>query len=230
MKITIVGGHGQIALLTAPILVKHGHSVTSVVRNPDHLADVEATGAAAVVSDIETLDGPATRQLVAGSDAVIWSAGAGGGDPDRTFAVDRDAAIRTMDAAVAEGVDRFVMVSYVGSGRDDVPEDSPFHPYATAKAEADEHLRNTALNWTILGPGLLTDDGPTGRIEAGDHVVEGKTSRAHVAEVAAQAVGRSDLNGVTISFRDGNVIIWEALDVHARRVSGESIAPLREGR
>lgn len=229
MRIMIIGGHGKIALLAAPLLVRGGHEVTSVVRNPDHVADVEATGATAVVSDVEGMDGQATRELLAGSDAVIWSAGAGGGDPQRTYAVDRDAAIRTMDAAVAEGVDRFVMVSYVGSGRDNIPKDNPFHRYAEAKAEADEHLRGTALNWTILGPGQLTLDEATGRIEHGDHVIQGETSRANVAEVTAGVVGRSDLGGVTLNFRDGNMLVWEALDSVARQASGEQVAPLREG-
>lgn len=229
MKIMIVGGHGKIALLTAPLLTASGHHVTSVVRNPDHVADVDATGATAVVEDIEKLDDAATQKLIAGNDAVIWAAGAGGGNPERTVAVDRDAAIRTMDAAAVAGADRFIMVSYVGSGRDDVPHDSPFRTYAEAKAAADAHLRGTALGWTILGPGQLTDDGASGRIEYGDHVIEGRTSRANVAEVIAQTVGRSDLSGSTINFRDGDIVIWEAMDSVARQAAGQTIAPLREG-
>lgn len=229
MKIMIIGGHGKVALLAAPMLARGGHDVISVVRNPDQCDDVESTGAAAKVADVEHLDAPDLRELVRGCDAIVWSAGAGGGSPERTRAVDRDAAIRVIDAAVAEGVDRFVMVSYVGSGRDDVPADNPFHTYATAKAEADNHLRRTALNWTILGPGGLTLDEPTGRIEYGDHVVEGKTSRGNVAELVAGVVGRSDLAGVTVNFRDGNVAIWEAMESLARRADGNPVAPLREG-
>ena len=56
MRITIFGGHGKIALLLAPLLVEAGHEVTSVIRNPDHVADVEATGATAVVSSVEDAD------------------------------------------------------------------------------------------------------------------------------------------------------------------------------
>ncbi len=229
MKIMIIGGHGKVALLAAPMLTRGGHQVVSVVRNPDHVIDIEATGAIAMVSDIQHLDEPDTRELVRGSDAIVWAAGAGGGSEERTYAVDRDAAIRVMNAAVAEGVDRFVMVSYVGSGRDDVPADNPFHAYAEAKAAADEHLRRTALNWTILGPGQLTLDEGTSRIEYGDHVTEGETSRGNVAELVAGAVGRTDLAGVTINFRDGNVAIWEAMESLARRAGGNPVAPLREG-
>lgn len=229
MKITIIGGHGKIAQLVTPLLAAAGHDVTSVVRNPDQISDVEDLGATGSLGDVAELDGAGIQKLIAGSDAVLWSAGAGGGSPERTYAVDRDAAIRTMDAAVAEGVDRFVMVSYVGSGRDEVPEDNPFYHYAKAKAEADDHLRGTTLGWTILGPGQLTEEQGTGRIEFGDHVTQGETSRANVAEVIAQAIGRSDLSGATIRFRDGDIVIWEALDVVVRQATGDTVAPLREG-
>lgn len=230
MKITIVGGHGQVATLLLPMLVRGGHGVVGVVRNPGHVEAVEATGATVLVRDIEHLDELGTRQLVAGSDAVVWAAGAGGENLERTYTVDRDAAIRTIDAAVAEGVGRFVMLSYVGSGRDHVPVDSPFHAYADAKATADEYLRRTALNWTIVAPGQLTDDVRTGLIEYGDHVIKGETARGNVAELIAGVVGRTDLAGVTIRFRDGRITIWEAMESLARRATGHPVAPLREGR
>ncbi|MGO1383364.1 MAG: NAD(P)H-binding protein [Arachnia sp.] len=229
MKIIIIGGHGKVALLAAPMLVAGGHSVTSVIRKEEQSPDIEETGAAALVSDVEHLDADATCELVRGYDAVLFSAGAGGGSRERTYAVDRDAAIRVTDAAVTEGVGRFVMVSYVGAGRDDVPEDNPFHAYAEAKAQADGHLRGTSLNWTILGPGQLTLEEGSGRIEYGDHVAAGETSRANVAELAVGVVGRTDLGGVTINFRDGNVAIWEAMESLARRAGGTPVAPLREG-
>ncbi|HET7305276.1 MAG TPA: NAD-dependent dehydratase, partial [Segeticoccus sp.] len=38
-RITLIGGHGKVALLAAPLLVGEGHEVSSVVRNPDHVAD-----------------------------------------------------------------------------------------------------------------------------------------------------------------------------------------------
>ena len=153
MRVTIIGGHGKIALILAPMLVEAGHEVTSVVRNPDHVADVEATGATALVSSVEDADTHALADVLAGQDAVVWSAGAGGGNPDRTYAVDRAAAIRSMDAAVQAGVKRYIMVSYQGARTDHgVPEDNPFFAYAEAKAAADEHLRGTDLDWTILVP------------------------------------------------------------------------------
>ncbi len=203
-RIIVFGGHGRIALLLAPLLVARGDEVTSVIRNPDHVADVEKTGARALVADVESLDTAALAEIIRDHDAVVWSAGAGGGSAERTYAVDRDAAIRTMDAAVHAGVQRYVMVSWIGSTEDHgVPEDSDFFPYADAKWAADEHLRGTALDATILGPGTLTFDDPTGRIVI-DPDGKGEVSRADVAAVIAETVPNPETFGRTIRFGNGD--------------------------
>ncbi|KAA0960678.1 SDR family oxidoreductase [Microbacterium sp. ANT_H45B] len=202
-RIIVFGGHGRIALLLAPLLVARGDEVTSVIRNPDHVEEVEQTGARALVADVETLDTAALSDIIRGHDAVVWSAGAGGGSAERTYAVDRDAAIRTMDAAGEADVARYVMVSWIGSKADHgVPQDDGFFAYADAKWAADEHLRGTALEGTILGPGTLTFDAPTGRIVL-DPEGHGEVSRADVAAVIAEVVGNPSTIGRTIRFGNG---------------------------
>ncbi|HZC90366.1 MAG TPA: SDR family oxidoreductase [Mycobacterium sp.] len=207
-RIVVIGGHGKVALHLARILTERGDEVTSVFRNPDHAEDVAATGARPVVADIEKLDTDALGELVAGYDAVVFSAGAGGGNPARTYAVDRDAAIRVIDAARQAGTRRFVMVSYFGAGRDHVPADDPFFPYAEAKAAADAHLRASDLDWTVLGPGRLTLEPATGRIAIG---IEGEVSREDVALVAAAVLHDDKTIGRTIEFSNGDLPIGEAL-------------------
>lgn len=208
-RIVIIGGHGKVALHLARILTERGDEVISVFRNPDHTDDVAATGAKPVVADIEQLDTNALADLVAGHDAIVFSAGAGGGNPARTYAVDRDAAIRVIDAAGQAGVRRFVMVSYFGAGPDHgVPQDDPFFPYAEAKAAADIHLRASDLDWTVLGPGRLTLEPSTGRIALG---AKGEVSREDVALVAAAALADGSTIGRTIEFNNGDVPIAKAL-------------------
>jgi uncharacterized protein YbjT (DUF2867 family) len=209
-RIVVIGGHGKVALQLARILTDRGDEVSSVFRNPDHSGDVAATGATPVVADIERLDTDALAGLLAGHDAVVFSAGAGGGNPARTYAVDRDAAIRVIDAAVRAGVKRFVMVSYFGAGPGHgVPQGDSFFPYAQAKAVADAHLRASDLNWTVLGPGRLTLDAATGRIELGEG--KGEVSRADVALVVAAALADDSTIGRTLDFNNGDVPIAEAL-------------------
>lgn len=212
-RIVIVGGHGKIALKLAALLTTAGHEVTSLVRNPDHRDDVTATGAAPVVADVEKLSTSSIGDVIAGHDVVVWSAGAGGGSPERTYAVDRDAAIRSIDAAVAAGVPRYVMVSYMGAKTDHgVPEDNSFFAYAESKAAADEHLRQSSLGWTILGPSSLTDDPGTGAIEVGDDLESGSVPRDDVAAVAAAVIEAPASVGRTIQFNSGPTPISDLFD------------------
>ncbi|NLW14572.1 MAG: NAD(P)H-binding protein [Trueperella sp.] len=216
-KHLIVGGHGKVALLAAPLLVAEGHEVTSLIRNPDHIAEVEAAGASALVLDVENASTEELAHAFAGQDSIVWSAGAGGGDPERTYAVDRDAAIRSMEAAERAGVKRYVMVSYQGASvNHGVPEDDPFFAYAEAKGAADEYLRQSKLTWTILGPGILTTQEPSGKIKVGgiadgfDVDVSRNTSRANVAAAIQAALAISNTIGRQIEFVDGGEPIGEA--------------------
>lgn len=211
-RIIVFGGHGKVALHLTRILSSRGDSVTSVFRNPDHNDDVDATGAQPVVADIESLDVAELAELIKGHDAVVFSAGAGGGNPERTYAVDRDAAIRVIDATDQAGVRRFVMVSYFGAGPNHgVPEDNSFFAYAEAKAAADEHLRASSLDWTVLGPGTLTLDTATGSIEVGPGAAKGSVTREDVAVVIAATLEDDETIGRTIEFNNGDTPIARAL-------------------
>jgi hypothetical protein len=209
----IIGGHGKVALLTMPLLRDAGHSVTGVIRNPEHGHDVEAVGGKPLVLDVETALEDDLVRAFEGKDAVVWSAGAGGGNPGRTYAVDRDAAIRSMEAAFRAGVRRYVMVSYLGAGPDHgIPQDAPFYAYAQAKAAADAHLRSSGLDWTILGPATLTFEKPTGTIDLAPlrDSVEKRVSRGNVALTIRAALEMDETIGRTLEYVDGATDIREA--------------------
>lgn len=211
-RIAIIGGHGKVGLRLARLLADRGDQVGAFIRNPDHVADVEATGATAVIADVENLTTEQIAAALRGHDAVVWSAGAGGGNPARTYAVDRDAAIRSMDAAAAAGVRRYVMVSARDTRKDHgVSPDDPYFPYVESKAAADEHLRGTALDWTILGPGLLTLDPGTGKIAVGGDIQRPDVTRDDVAAVAAEVLAVPGTIGATIGFNNGDTPIAEAV-------------------
>lgn len=222
-RVVILGGHGKIALLAAPKLKDAGFSVDAVIRNPDQSADVEAAGANPVVLDIETADTKALAGAFAGAKAVVFSAGAGGGDPERTKAVDLEAAKRSVDASAEAGVNRFVIVSYATASvdLDRVDPESSFYPYVQAKHGADEHLRASSLDYTILGPGGLTLEPSKGSVliadSAGD--VDGQapdsdvkvTSRELVADVITHVIANNAAVRETVNFYDGDTPIAEAI-------------------
>ena len=112
--IVIAGGHGQIALRLAALLSARGDQVCALIRNPDHEADVRATGARPVVADMEALDD--LSDLVEGVNAVVFAAGAGpGSGPERKRTVDLGAAVKLLEGARRTGVRRYLMISAMGA-------------------------------------------------------------------------------------------------------------------
>ncbi|MBB3156359.1 uncharacterized protein YbjT (DUF2867 family) [Microbacterium proteolyticum] len=221
-RIVIIGGHGKVALHMARLLADRGDEAVSVIRNADQSGDIEQAGGAPLVLDVEKADLDEMTEAFAGADAVVWSAGAGGGSAERTYAVDRDAAQRAIDAATKAGVRRFVMVSWIGSTPDHgIDPDDSFFAYADAKLAADDHLRASDLDWTILGPGTLTLDPPTGRITTAPQGA-GEVSRADVAAVAAAALVQPATIGRFIRFGAGETLIAEAIADTAIPTTGEN--------
>lgn len=222
-RVVIIGGHGKVALLATPKFREAGFQVDSVIRNPDQRAEIEDRGGNPVVLDIESAVVGELAEAFRGADAVVFSAGAGGGNPDRTHAVDYESAVRTMDAAEQAGVRRYVMVSYVTADIDSdrLDEDAKMYPYAKAKHDADAHLQGSGLDYTILGPGMLTLEPATSRIRIvdregqidGDDPAEGEgeTSRENLAEVIVHAVAANAGVGERINFYDGDTPIVDAI-------------------
>lgn len=213
--IGIIGGHGKVALLLEPLLVKAGYEVLAYIRNPNQRAEVEATGARAVMADVENLSTEQLAELFDGLYAVVWSAGAGGGNPARTRAVDHDAAIRSMDAAKQAGVLRYVMVSYFGAGPDHgVASDNAFFHYAEAKSQADAYLEKSGLEYTILRPSGLTLEPPSGRIGVEPAQLRsraGTVSRANVARAILTAIDTPSTISQVYAFNDGPTPIEQAI-------------------
>ncbi|MBE7160452.1 MAG: SDR family oxidoreductase [Williamsia herbipolensis] len=213
-RIAIIGGHGKIALQAAKLLTGDGHQVSSVIRNPDQSDDITATGATPIVLDIEKASTEDIVEALDGHDAIVFSAGAGGGNPDRTYAVDRDAAMRSIDAASAASIRRFVLVSYFGASTDHgVDPDDSFYAYAEAKGDADQYLRASDLDWTIVAPSTLSDDEGAGSITTKEQGAERgtKVARADVAAVITAVLETPGSVGRMIEFTAGDTPIADAV-------------------
>jgi len=208
--IAIIGGHGKIGLLASDELSTAGHTVLSVIRNPDHATDVESAGAVAVVIDIESATAEELAAAIGPVDAVIFTAGAGGGSGvERKETVDHQGAVKSLDAATELGAKSFVIVSYIGADDPASGGDDPsMIAYQAAKHAADEAVRASDLDWTIVRPGGLTD-ASVGGIAVGD--VTGSTSRASVARVLALLVTETPLPKTVLNVIDGPTEIEKAL-------------------
>jgi uncharacterized protein YbjT (DUF2867 family) len=163
MDVVIAGGHGKIARRLGRLLAARGDRVRGIVRDPAHVADLEADGVEAVVADMEAADD--LTEHVRGADAVVFAAGAGpGSGAERKQTVDLGAAVKLVDAARGAGVERYLMVSSIGAHAPDAGPES-MRPYLEAKAAADEALAASGLAYTIVRPGSLTDDPGTGLVD-----------------------------------------------------------------
>ncbi|HEY0498017.1 MAG TPA: NAD(P)H-binding protein [Kutzneria sp.] len=186
MRVVIAGGHGQIALKLERLLADRGDSPVGLVRNPAHSDDLRAAGAEAVVCDLEVISADDLAGHLKDADAVIFAAGAGpNSGTDRKDTVDRAAAVLLAEAARLAGVRRYLLVSSMGVGRPlAAGSDESWAAYIAAKTAAEDAVRDFDLDWTVLRPGGLTNDSPTGRIRLETPgTMRGTISRADVAAV-----------------------------------------------
>src|SRR6202034_2482317 len=116
MRVAIAGAHGQIAIQLIPLLAERGDSVIGLIRNPAHAGEVREAGAEPVVLDLEQAEPAEIAAAIAGVDAALFAAGAGpGSSAERKVTMDRDGAIKLLDASTSSGVGRYVMVSSAGA-------------------------------------------------------------------------------------------------------------------
>ena len=209
MDVVIAGGHGKIALRLLRLLADRGDRARGLIRNPAHAADLETAGAEPVLCDLEQEDDVA--RYVGGADAVVFAAGAGpGSGPERKRTMDLGGAVKLIDAARANAIARYVMVSAMGAGR---PEraSGAMGPYIEAKAEADERLAASGLDHTIVRPGRLTDAPGTGRVRAGLDIGTGEVTRDDVAATLLAVLDADNTIGKTFDLLDGETPIEEAV-------------------
>lgn len=207
MKIVIAGGHGKVAMHLHPILSEKGHTVKGLIRKEKQADDLKEAGAEPVLADLEKDDD--LTDAVGDADAVVFAAGAGpGSGKERKRTVDRDGAIKLMDAAKKNGVDRYVMISAMGL---DTPRGSEvFRVYQKAKAEADEELRKSGLDYTIIKPGKLTNEPGTGKVQAGD-LERGEIPREDVARVIAYVLEHPETKGLEFDLVSGDEPVEKAI-------------------
>ncbi|GIJ74578.1 SDR family oxidoreductase [Virgisporangium ochraceum] len=213
MRVVIAGGHGKIALILSRLLAARGDEVVGLIRNPAQTGDVEATGARAVVCDLESAATAELAPHLVGADAVVFAAGAGpGSGAPRKDTVDRGASVLLADAATAAGVRRYVQISSINADKAPPPgTDDVFAAYLRAKKAAEDDLRARPLDWTILRPGRLTDDPPAGTVRLAEHVDSGAVTRADVAAVVVGLLDTPASIGAVLELVGGDTPVDEAV-------------------
>lgn len=211
MDVVIAGGHGKIALVLERLLHDRGDRARGLIRDPGQGADLEAAGAEPVVCDLEALDVDEIADVVGDADAFVFAAGAGpGSGPQRKWTMDYAGAVKAMAACRRNGIARYVIVSSLNAD-EHAEDDGGLGTYRRAKGQADLKLRESGLAYTIVRPGGLTDDPPSGRVHIAASTGPGQVPRADVAAVLAEVLARPETAGLTFDVIGGDTPIADAL-------------------
>ncbi|GGT31816.1 SDR family oxidoreductase [Streptomyces purpureus] len=212
MRIVIAGGHGQIALRLERLLSASGHEVAGLIREPAQAEALREAGAQPIVMDLESASIEDVTGALAGADAAVFAAGAGpGSGTERKDTVDRAAAQLFTEAAERAGARRLIMVSSMGADANRQG-DEVFDAYLRAKGAADDYVRaKLGLDWTVLRPGMLTDDAGTGLVRLGASTGRGPIPRDDVAAVLAELLETPATAGLTLEVVGGSIPVAVAV-------------------
>ncbi|RYV49625.1 NAD(P)H-binding protein [Pengzhenrongella frigida] len=181
--IAVLGASGQIGRSLVALLAARGDTVLGIVRSPERVVEIDALGGRGVLLDVEHATAAQLAAALGGADAVVFAAGAGAGSgAERKRTVDLGGSVLLARAAALAGIARYVQISAAGIDQPAAADADPsWAAYVEAKREADERLRATALDWTILRPGPLTDVRGTGLVALTAVADGGPVPRADVA-------------------------------------------------
>ncbi|TDM39678.1 SDR family oxidoreductase [Macrococcoides goetzii] len=213
MNTLIIGANGQVGKQLVEKLAKNSDvTPIAVIRKEEQKPYFDGLNVETRILDLED-DLPAYESVFKDVDSVIFTAGSGGSTgADKTMLIDLDAAVKTIDTAKKVGIKRFVMVSSFDTTRNAIQEaDAGFRPYVVAKHYADSVLRAARLDYTIVHPGILSDDAETGNVKVAETLEVAKITRADVAEVLKTVIENDNTVGKEFQVVNGDTAIADAI-------------------
>lgn len=213
MKVFIIGIAGGVGRLLADQLLAAGEAPIGLVRRSEQVEALGAKGTSATLGDLVEMSVEELAAAMQGSDAVVFSAGAGGKDSDAaTTRIDGDGPAKLAEAARLAGVRRFILVSVFPEAWRERRMDASFEHYMVEKKKAETQLVLTDLDWLIVRPSALTDAPATGKVDLGLAKAHTQITRADVAATIARLLRSPRLNRLIVEVTEGNVAIGEAVD------------------
>jgi len=215
--VLVLGSTGPTGELVTRQLCEQGRPVCVIHRSDSRREDFERWGAQVIMADAFDRDGYIAAMLSAAADfgTVLNLLGGNPFQPAETWP-DYTGNVNAIDGAVAAGVSRFVFVTSVGTGAswEYVPKDAYIRPIIELKSKAEDHLKATQLDWTIIKPGGLGP--PDYRIATGDplitenHGVRGLIDRTDLANVIMRVL--TDSSGATV--RKELYVVVDSIEHH----------------
>ncbi len=214
LSILVLGSNGGVGKFIVSKLKDADQNFTAAYRKDDQVEEAEKEGLDAKNVDVETDSIDALADKFKGYEQLVFSVGSGGSTgADKTIIVDLDGAVKAIEASKKAGVKHFVMVSTFDSRREAFDDYEALKPYTIAKHYADNHLRDSGLNYTIVHPGALLDDDGTGKVEIEKLFDEGgSVPREDVAATIVEVLTNKQFQGGEFQVIDGNESIQAALE------------------
>ncbi|MCF4100350.1 SDR family oxidoreductase [Gillisia sp. M10.2A] len=164
--------------------------------------------------DVETVMGDLEKDVshaAKGMDRIIFAAGSGSKTgEDKTIAIDQEGAKKMIDAAKNEKIKKFVMLSSMGA--DDPSQNKDMKVYLQAKKNADEHLIQSGLTYSILRPGSLNDELGLAKVKLAEKLNErGEISRDDVAFLLVMSLADPLVKNKTFEALEGRESIKSAI-------------------
>ena len=210
-KVFIIGAAGKVGRRLVKQLAGRGHEAIALHRKSEQGSELAALGATPVKGNLLELAPGQMARLMSGSDAVVFTAGAGGAGMDLTNAIDGRGLELAVAAAIKAGVRRFILVSVFPDALRGGPQSEGFENYIAVKKRADAHLVVTDVDWVIVRPGTLLDDTGTGKIRADVAIPYGEVSRDDVAATLAELIDQPKVSRVIIELTQGDTPVSDAV-------------------
>ncbi|MEG4009356.1 SDR family oxidoreductase [Microcoleus sp. Pol11C1] len=207
--IFLAGASRGVGLEIAKLLVEQKMQVTALLRSPATSTELEAMGIKVVTGD--ALDAAAMEVAMAGGEpihAVISTIGSLPKDREKSDYLGNK---NLIDAAAKAGVQKFILVSSIGSGNSvgALPPQAleTLRPVLIEKEKAENHLIASGMIYTVIRPGGLKSEPATGNgILTEDCRVSGTIHRADVAQLVCQCLVSDAANNKVLSAVDKQMV------------------------
>ncbi len=207
-KVIVIGANGKTGRHIIDQLIQDDrYDPVAMVRRSHQKDRFEEKGVEVRKGDLEE----DFQSVFEDIDRVVFAAGSGSSTgAEKTQEVDKEGAMKSIDYAKKNGIQKYVMLSSMGT---DIPDEvQGLQEYLHAKKDADDYLRNSGLLYSIVQPGGLTDAEPRGAVELDFELGKfGKVSRGDVASVLVECLDTEKARNISFEVLEGEEPIREAI-------------------
>lgn len=205
-NILVVGANGTTGKKIVAILnVSNNFQPIAMVRKEEQQAYFKAQNIETVLGDLE---GDISSVFNRPIDKVVFAAGSAG---KNVLGVDQEGAKKLIDASKKANIKKFVMLSSMGADKPEAA--NHLQEYLKAKHNADEYLKTSGLDFSIVRPGSLTNEAALNTIELeGKLNKRGEISREDVAQTLVQTLDDTVASNATCEIIKGETLIGKALE------------------